>query len=498
MDCTFENLSIVGVNATDIRASGRLDPTTQPCPSLQVAIEFPNGRRSTTAVFSGSAWHADFLGFAISDLKDWCDPRTSTPPFGVELECLSDNNDTLCKYTTKLPLTCCAAPPVSEAFFTVRDDQGRTVANPDKDCVSGDFVTVLAARGPVTWSATAGSRVIALTPIDGLTVRATLPIDGSPVTITATLTDGDCVYPIPISAHRCPPPPPPCVEVPPDYALVVYEAEGWQVAVGTCVKGAVARVIAPQHEGPVLWTVDGAPGVAEAGNPRAILVSLNDTALHTVTARVGQDKCARDVTRSLSRCEKPMPPKPGWLSECMLLLISGLGLLLGGSFLFTIGAAVLLFFVCLAEAQLVGVIVLLVFLVVAELGLIAMVIGTILLLIWFFACSGCDGLTSPFSSCEMLRFLHWVLLWIGIPLGILESLILSGAGSGSSICGVPLAGLLNLIPMLLDWGAIGFISLLVHWYGNSIGCFNSWPYIIPLWRLRDPLTLGAPCADKKP
>jgi hypothetical protein len=51
---------------------------------------------------------------------------------------------------------------------------------------------------------------------------------------------------------------------------------------------------------------------------------------------------------------------------------------------------------------------------------------------------------------------------------------------------------------LLDWGAIGFISLLVHWYGNSIGCFNSWPYFIPLWRLRDPLTMGAPCADKKP
>src|SRR5438105_3507946 len=48
-----------------------------------------------------------------------------------------------------------------------------------------------------------------------------------------------------------------CDPVPSTYALAARDQSGQWLAAGDCVKGGSAVVVAPPHEGPVVWTVDG-------------------------------------------------------------------------------------------------------------------------------------------------------------------------------------------------------------------------------------------------
>ena len=171
------------------------------------------------------------------------------------------------------------------------------------------------------------------------------------------------------------------------------------------------------------------------------------------------------------------------ISWCMILLITGLVLLLGGSVLFTVGWAFLCAMPCIIGGasffavptgglSLLIFIFICVFIVVAVvLGELFMMVGAILLLLWLYFCGGCDGVRSPISFYEMLRFCHWFLMWIGGFVFLIDCVILHASGTCAT-------GWLAIVGYLIDAGAIGWANLLVYWFGNAIGCFNSWPSLL--------------------
>ena len=633
MGCNSEVLHIVALDASAVRVTGRIDSASQPCPLLQITVQFPGGDRSANATIIGDDWTADFSAIPPGQVKDWCNHSKHPGPLTVVMHCL-DNGHTLCEQTDAQPLTCCprilnlgftngdcqdtedgtfrwvtwrlkvewppdwtqqldvrlavwrtsnsglrsestvtalpddaltvypvplllradrdyvgditclspqtcsdapqaiagfhvpacdcAEPAPPETFFTLRDSSGQTIANSNEICVASDFVTVHAASGPVVWSASADGLQITPSVIDAQTVRIDLPADGTRVLVTALLSNGDCVHAISISAQRCPLPPPACTPVPADYALQVFDNNNQPVADGQCVPGNSARVVAPDHEGPVQWTVDGSAAAADATNPRAVTVALNADAPRTVTATVGIDKCRQDVSVTLTRCADPVsgngsPPRFSW---CMLMLIIALGLLFAGSLMFTFGFAVVNAWPCFiwagnaAAAPTGGLSILLAVLIyafcfeLAVVGAICMIVGLILLLLWVYYCGGCDGIRSRLSFCDMLNTCEWLLMLGSTLVLVIEGAMLALSAVASGVCSVvlvPGAGGVVLSPIglgtaaviwLIDAGVLGLANFIVYWFGNAMGCFNSWPSFVPLPRLPANWLVGLRCLDE--
>ncbi len=477
--------------------------------SLRLAVAQPGssapGAERTLAVSPGTALY-DFELTLRAD-RDYA----GTLGYVTPAHC-AGHDRTVARF--HVPACNCDSSPNPADFFILTDLQGTEIIDPnDSGCVPGDKVTVSAASGPVTWKATTFGEDVPTERVDDLKVRVPLPADGRRVIVTATLTRGDCVFPISVSAVRCP-----CVPLPDDYTLKVLDENGTEVAGADCVRGPLADVVAPDHEGDVSWTLDGQPAAASPETPRSLRVNL-DADEHTVTARVGIGTCVKSVSRTLRRCQEGVLavkerfwPAIPW---CLFMMIGGLLLFFAGHILFTIGACVLLLWPCFIDgavalatptgglAILAAVIIYWIFVIITFVGALMSVVGVILIVVWLFRCRGCDGIKSPISMCEMLRLCAWLLGFGTFFTILLDSLLVWAASVVSGVCGTVFAGvagflfaLLGSIPWLIDMGALAVVNFIIYYYGNAIGCFNSWPTsLIPIIPL-PAASSTMPCPDE--
>jgi hypothetical protein len=220
-----------------------------------------------------------------------------------------------------------------------------------------------------------------------------------------------------------------------------------------------------------------------------------------VSARVGVEACARSFDIVLRPCTKPKG-----FCWCCLLLALALILLIGGSVFFALSSAFLPLGLCIASAAkaaaiptyglsiLGGVMSYAACVIVAVVSFAAIVLGLILFAFVLWQCRGCTELSSPVSYCDLLRWAHFFLLIIGVPVALLNFLWHIAGSFVGSIC-LPATGwLLNLGFMLVDMGAISLCLFVVNWLGNATGCFSSLPGIF--FPHLQSLTSNATCLDR--
>jgi len=476
------------------------DPTYSEFQSVQPA--FPETEQITPPFHlpSGSSW----TGRIYITLPSFCTHTIDMPVYVVPA----------------CDAVACPLPPAGDVFLTVRDSAAAVVADPnDTGCVSGDFITVTAQPWPgtLTWRAEVNSQTLNTTATGNpREVRIEMPPGDDRVTVTAQVVvdaPSGCIHSRSVTAKRCD-----CTPVPAGYALRVLDEQGNTVAEGACVNGAFVDIVAPEHQGPVSWEVDGQPRSTEPPDGRTLRVALNDDNTHTVTATVGRDHCRTQAPpRTVTRCQPGVPtwkdsfwPKIPW---CLILMFAGLVSLLVGMLLFTIGVAAVASVVCwfwLASALIETVIgpwiVFVVWLILAVggivLGAILFILGVILLIAWLLMCGGCDGLKSPVSFCEMLRLLLKALQVLAVVFGILETITLGASFVGAVICGVGWASFMAVIDAVMWLVDIGFLTFLifgVEYFGNALGCFNTaptlWPFSLLQIHLSPPGSNNLPCVD---
>ncbi len=208
-----------------------------------------------------------------------------------------------------------------------------------------------------------------------------------------------------------------CDPVPASYELVVREANGSLVQPGNCVLGENIEVIAPEHQGPVEWELDGQPASPDIFLPRLLHVHLADHQPHTVKAFVGKDDCKVPKTATLVKCDRPKPPRPNycvWLEAGTMISL-------------VIGILSILVAFCALDAGVrfgagqgaigVGIIAFafVVFQILASNWLTIMIIFLILAALWYFLCKP--------DFCRRLEDWVWCLLWASYLSGIAGTLI---------------------------------------------------------------------------
>jgi hypothetical protein len=232
---------------------------------------------------------------------------------------------------------------------------------------------------------------------------------------------------------------------------------------------------------------------------------------YTVAVKIDTPSSCPEATLpvTVDPCGAPAQVDRFWprISWCMILLIAAFLLLLAGTILFTVGFAVLILLPCIAMALvalgwftagatvLVLVIICVVIVAAIMLGPIFIMVGLILLVVWAYACGGCDGIRAP-DFCNILQKCNSFLMAMSFITIVIDYVFLGVSVILSLFCGGIYSGWVELVPAAIDAGAIAFAIIIVNIVGNGIGCFNSlwWPPFLPK-QLPSPSGM-LPCLDE--
>lgn len=210
-----------------------------------------------------------------------------------------------------------------------------------------------------------------------------------------------------------------CNPVPNLYHLKLLDDDGNEIPPGLCVQGERAEVVAPEHEGPVEWQLDGQPVSADANLPRRLKLQLTDNDAHTVEATVGLDACKTTRKLTVGRCPTIAPPPHPWYCRWLeaIMMIS-----------LILGIVTMLFAFCALEGgahlgQIVGgpigfgvfAAAFVVFQIIASQWLTFMIVFAVAAGLWYFLCKP--------DHCRRTEDWVWCLLWASFFCSILGTFV---------------------------------------------------------------------------